>query len=182
MRFAVDNAHRLVRACVVPAFACLVLGKPSAQICGDAGVERLVGALNNIDRVHGANSTPCSQNPYFLLFSRSYCAVRQILGYRPWPAKPVRGQANGRTMHWYVYILRSLKDGGYYVGLTSNPTNRLAYHNAGKVRSTKFRKPFELLYKEAYATRAEAREREKYLKSYKGASEKLSIIESVSVK
>lgn len=81
VHFAVDNAHRFVCAGVVPAFACLVLGKASTQICGDAGIERLVGALDNIDRVHGVYTTPCSQNPYFLLFSRSYCAVRYILGY-----------------------------------------------------------------------------------------------------
>ena len=80
-------------------------------------------------------------------------------------------------MSYYVYILKSLKDGNHYVGLTSDIERRLAYHNAGRVRSTKSRIPFELLHKEAYATRAAAREREEYLKSYKGAGEKLSIIE-----
>ena len=81
-------------------------------------------------------------------------------------------------MIYYVYILRSLKDSECYVGLTAHINSRLAYHNAGKVRSTKARIPFELLHKEAYATRAEARKREKYLKSYRGAGEKLSIVES----
>lgn len=80
---------------------------------------------------------------------------------------------------YYVYILRSLRDKNHYVGLTSDVFKRLEYHNKGKVVSTKARTPFELLYKEVYATRAEAREREKYLKSYRGSKEKLSILESL---
>ncbi|MEK7156760.1 MAG: GIY-YIG nuclease family protein [Patescibacteria group bacterium] len=82
-------------------------------------------------------------------------------------------------MQYWVYILRSLKDGNHYVGLSSDVAARIEYHNAGRVRSTKHRSPFELLYKEAYATRAEARVREKYLKSYEGSKEKLSILESL---
>ena len=122
----------------------------------------------------------CPYGEYTKLTNKLVSAIlNAYLGDRPWPAKPVRGQANGRTMAYYVYILRSLKDKNHYVGLTSNVTARLVYHNAGKVRSTKARTPFELLYKEVYATRAEASEREKYLKSYKGVGEKLSIIESL---
>ncbi len=80
---------------------------------------------------------------------------------------------------FFVYILKSLKDKGYYVGLTSKLVNRLDYHNKGYVRSTKARKPFELLYSEEFVTRTEAREREKYLKSYEGSKVKLSIIDKL---
>ena len=38
---------------------------------------------------------------------------------------------------------------------------------------------FELIYVEEFKTREEARAREKYLKSYKGAKEKLSILENL---
>lgn len=79
---------------------------------------------------------------------------------------------------FYVYILKSLKDSGYYVGLTSDIEKRLTYHNSGWVRSTKHRKPFELIYKEEYYSRTLAREREVYLKSYKGSKDKLTIIEN----
>jgi putative endonuclease len=89
------------------------------------------------------------------------------------------GQANGRTMQYHVYILRSLSDRRHYVGMTTDIEKRIKYHNSGRVRSTKHRVPFELLYKEVYATRAEARAREKYLKSYAGSKEKLSILESL---
>ncbi len=81
-------------------------------------------------------------------------------------------------MH-YLYILRSLADKKHYVGITTDLGKRLRYHNAGRVRSTKARIPFELLYKEVYATRVEARAREKYLKSYKGSKEKLTILENL---
>ena len=46
----------------------------------------------------------------------------------------------------YTYILRSLKDNGFYYGHTSDLEVRLKKHNEGKVRSTKSRKPFVIHY------------------------------------
>ena len=66
---------------------------------------------------------------------------------------------------WFAYALRSEKDGGLYVGMTSNVGKRLAEHNRGYNRSTKSRIPFSLIYFEECSSRSEAREREKYLKS-----------------
>ena len=77
---------------------------------------------------------------------------------------------------YLVYILQSERDSGFYVGLTKDIDQRLKYHNAGRVRSTSKRRPFKLVYKESFSSRVEAREREKYLKSYKGAKEKLNIL------
>ncbi len=85
----------------------------------------------------------------------------------------------GTAMSYWIYILQSKKDQKYYVGLTSDVPKRLTYHNAGKVRSTKHRIPFELLCKEAYATRTEARKREKFLKSYAGVGEKQRILRNL---
>jgi len=82
-------------------------------------------------------------------------------------------------MEYFVYILKSLKDGGYYVGISHDIQKRLDYHNRSKVRSTKYRIPFKIIYTEKYSTRLEARNREKYLKSYRGSKEKLSILESL---
>jgi putative endonuclease len=70
-------------------------------------------------------------------------------------------------MH-YVYIIRSVKDGKYYIGETSDIITRLKYHNSGKQRSTKSRIPFELVLSEEYMTREEALRREKQIKSWKG--------------
>ena len=81
-------------------------------------------------------------------------------------------------MH-FVYILRSKVDDKFYVGMTQNLKERVAVHNAGRVRPTKARRPFELIYAESYATRQEARAREKFLKSYAGSKTKKSIVESL---
>lgn len=82
-------------------------------------------------------------------------------------------------MKYYLYILRSLKDNKLYTGITGNIEKRLRQHNFGKTPSTKSRKPFILIYSEEFDSRIEAREREKYLKSYKGSKEKMEIVENL---
>ena len=69
---------------------------------------------------------------------------------------------------FYIYVLKSQKDNGFYIGQTNNLENRLKRHNAKQVRSTKSRAPLEIIYSEKFMTRAEAMQREKYLKSLKG--------------
>lgn len=64
-----------------------------------------------------------------------------------------------------VYVLRSLKDGRLYVGMSANIDKRLLEHNSGRTKSTKGYRPWELLHHETYPDRATARKREKYLKS-----------------
>ena len=66
-----------------------------------------------------------------------------------------------------MYILRSLKDGSYYIGSTNDVEKRLKRHNSGGSKYTKSKRPFELVYKEAFKTLSEARKREYYLKSLK---------------
>lgn len=66
-------------------------------------------------------------------------------------------------MH-YVYILKSLRDGKLYIGSTNDLRRRFAEHNAGVVPSTKTRRPFELRYYEAYASKRDSRGREFALK------------------
>ncbi len=77
-----------------------------------------------------------------------------------------------------VYILKSLKDYGYYIGQTDNLEKRLKNHNGGRVRSTKTRIPFVLVKSELYNTRGKARIRENYLKKLKGGNEFRKIISS----
>jgi putative endonuclease len=66
---------------------------------------------------------------------------------------------------WTVYVLRSLRNGWLYIGLTNDVTRRLQEHNRGYNCSTKGKGPFELVHQELHETRAEARTREKYLKT-----------------
>ena len=75
---------------------------------------------------------------------------------------------------YFVYILKSLKDGKKYTGITNDLNKRVKDHNYGKNISTKTRRPFVLLYSESCKNRVEARKREKYLKSGIGR-EKLAL-------
>ena len=68
----------------------------------------------------------------------------------------------------YVYVLRSEKDGRFYVGMTDNLERRLKEHNSGKTKSTKGYRPWNLFFYEEYPSRTEARQREKYLKGGSG--------------
>ena len=69
------------------------------------------------------------------------------------------------STYCYVYVLRSTKDGQFYVGLTRNLRARLLAHNNGQVTSTKRRVPLELIYWEGCLNERDAAQREKYLKS-----------------
>ncbi len=79
---------------------------------------------------------------------------------------------------YFVYILKSLKDHGYYIGQTENLDDRIKKHNNSQVKSTRSRIPFILIRKESFDTRSEARKRENYLKKLKGGNEFKKIIES----
>ena len=69
---------------------------------------------------------------------------------------------------YLVYVLRSRKDGNFYVGYTTNLASRLERHNKGYVRSTKNRRPFDLVYYEVSYHQQDALHREKYLKTTYG--------------
>ena len=65
---------------------------------------------------------------------------------------------------FYLYILKSKRDGNFYIGSTNNLKKRYIEHNSGKVFSTKLRRPLELIYYEAYKIEKDARKRESNLK------------------
>ena len=67
---------------------------------------------------------------------------------------------------YYVYFLKSLKNSDLYIGSTENVDNRVKKHNDGKIKSTKFYKPWQLLDFETYNTRSEAVKRERFLKNH----------------
>ncbi len=78
-----------------------------------------------------------------------------------------------RQHMWFVYILKSLIKRWYYVGSTNRLNKRLYEHNKGLVKSTKFYKPFKLVYVKEFKTEHEAREYEKKLKQCRMEKEKI---------
>ena len=71
------------------------------------------------------------------------------------------------AMH-YTYVLESGKDSQWYTGVTSDLRARFRSHLKGQVRSTHYRRLLRLNYYEACLGEADARRRERYLKSGKG--------------
>lgn len=74
---------------------------------------------------------------------------------------------------FYVYLIKSKKDGKCYTGSTPDLKRRFAEHNRGLVHSTAPRRQFELIYYEAYKSEKDARLRESRLKDYKRAHNQL---------
>ena len=68
----------------------------------------------------------------------------------------------------FIYILKSHKDNGIYIGSTRNLYNGFNQHLKGKVKSTKSRKPLVLIYFEEFENYSDAFKRERYLKTGTG--------------
>ncbi len=66
---------------------------------------------------------------------------------------------------FYVYLLKSTKDGTKYIGCTSDLRKRFIEHNKGLVQSTNYKKPWKLVYYEAFWDKNDAFFREKDLKN-----------------
>jgi putative endonuclease len=66
---------------------------------------------------------------------------------------------------FYVYVLRSESDSGFYIGYSTDLKRRLSEHTRGASFATKSRGPWKLIYYEAYTEREDAEGREKFLKS-----------------
>ncbi len=65
---------------------------------------------------------------------------------------------------YLVYALKSSINSDLYIGYTENIENRIERHNDGLVKSTKFGKPWELVYYEFYKSKRDATKRERQLK------------------
>lgn len=67
----------------------------------------------------------------------------------------------------FVYILHSLKSNSYYVGSTLNVNRRIKQHNSGNVASTKYKRPYKLIFSQEFKDIQQARKVEKKIKSWK---------------
>jgi putative endonuclease len=69
---------------------------------------------------------------------------------------------------YYAYVIRSRIAGYVYKGHCEDLDTRIRQHNSGMTRSLIPYIPFDLVYYEAFDTRAEAIQREKYFKTAAG--------------
>ena len=69
---------------------------------------------------------------------------------------------------FYVYLLHSARDDGFYIGFSTDLKRRLSEHTRGASFATKSRGPWKLIYYEAYIEQPDALGRERYLKSGAG--------------
>jgi len=72
------------------------------------------------------------------------------------------------TDMFYVYVLHSIANNGFYIGFTADLKRRLSEHKKGASFATSYRGPWRLIYYEAYTERLDAEGRERYLKSGAG--------------
>ena len=80
---------------------------------------------------------------------------------------------------YYVYVLRSEKDGLLYIGFSANIGQRLKQHNHGLSVSTRNRRPLRLIYLECFIIKNDALAREKYLKSGYGHQQLSAILKEL---
>ena len=66
---------------------------------------------------------------------------------------------------YYVYVLKSKKDGKLYIGKTADLQGRIRKHNSGSVVATKPRRPLDLVYYEAFSDKTDAGREELFLKA-----------------
>jgi putative endonuclease len=81
--------------------------------------------------------------------------------YSPGPVAP-----HLCSFMYYVYIIKSAKDGDVYIGYSDDLARRFDEHNKGKVFSTKNKIPWQLIYYESYKAKADAKYREDNLKRF----------------
>jgi len=68
---------------------------------------------------------------------------------------------------FYIYIIKSISSGKYYIGCTDNINRRLSEHNSSQSKYTRKKGPWMLKYTEQYTTLSEARMRELKIKGWK---------------
>jgi putative endonuclease len=69
---------------------------------------------------------------------------------------------------WYVYVLKSLRNGKLYKGFTCDLKRRIKEHQAKQPTFSRNNGPWKLIYYEAFDSEKDAREEERFLKSGKG--------------
>jgi len=72
-----------------------------------------------------------------------------------------------------LYLIQSVKDRSFYIGITDNLQRRFTEHNKGLSLATKYKRPWLLIYCEVYRSKTDAIIRERQLKKHKAGWNKL---------
>ena len=72
---------------------------------------------------------------------------------------------------FFVYVLRSEVAGRRYVGSCEDFEDRFRRHNSAETKATKHGVPWRLVHFEEFPSRAQAVQRERFLKTGKGRDE-----------
>ena len=70
-------------------------------------------------------------------------------------------------MGYFVYILKSVPSGKFYKGSSDDPDRRLIFHNSIEKGFTSRYRPWKLVWKKEYPSKAEAQKAEKKIKAWK---------------
>ena len=84
-------------------------------------------------------------------------------------------------MVYLVYILQSLVDQSYYIGYQGNLEKRIAQHNCAKTGYSSRKKPWKLVYTEAFNLKTEAIKRERFIKNQKSQDFILRLISTGNI-
>ncbi len=77
---------------------------------------------------------------------------------------------------YYVYILHNRSKNFIYIGYSEDLKSRFSSHNKSENKSTKPYIPLELIHYEAYRNKKDAKRRETYLKSNKGRTTLMTML------
>jgi len=69
---------------------------------------------------------------------------------------------------YYVYILKSRKDGSRYIGVTVDLRRRIQEHNSGNSRYSSTKRPYGIKWYCVFVSKQKAYDFEQYLKSSSG--------------
>ncbi len=124
----------------------------------------------------GYTVTSCIEgSPRFQRDSAAFCGVQSR--HRPRILRDSRREIPPSPHMYFVYVLQSRKDNGYYIGYTADLDQRLKEHNSRKTRSLRHRLPLDLIYLEEFKSKRDAKARECQIKSWKGGESFKRLIE-----
>ena len=86
------------------------------------------------------------------------------------PKRRYGAMARENTETCALYILESVSAERYYVGVSSDPSRRLAFHNSREKGFTARYRPWKIVFMKRYPCRSEALAVERRIKSWKSRS------------